>query len=181
MPTIRVDLTSKEASKIARSNRLIDRLRLASGVFIGLFVLVVAGIFGYFFYLNSRVASVDVRVQSITNQIQEKAETEVLYRRLADIAREANNLIQGRQDYAGVLLEVYALLPDQVQIEGVRFEDNSVIVDVRTAGVQDMNRTLNVLESIDGNDKFSGMNLESVRRADDGNYFIRIRLNLETA
>lgn len=180
MATIRVDLTSKAASKIARANRIIDRLRLAAILGVIVFVVLVASVYGYFFFLNSRAVVVDTRVQGVVNQIQGKAETEVLYRRLADIVQETRTLIGTRRDYAGVLLDVYAIIPNQVLIEGVRFEGSSVIVDIKTQGVQEMSTVLQVLEG-SLTDRFSSVALESVRRADSGNYFIRIRLVLSSA
>lgn len=160
---------------------MIDKIRLAAGISLGVFAFVVAGVYGYFFFLNTRAVAVDTRVQAVVNQIQEKADVEVLYRRLADIVQEADALIATRQDYAGVLLDVYRILPASVAVEGVRFEGNTVIVDVRAFGVQNMSQTLVTLENIDTEERFSTVTMESVRRADDGNYFIRIRLGLATS
>lgn len=179
MAKLRVDLTSKEASKIARANRMIDRIRFASGMGIVLFIGLIAIVFGYFFFLNSRVNLVDTRVERVTEQVQAKAETEILYRRLADIASEARSIVVTRQDYAGVLLDVYTLLPDQALVEGVRFEDGYVVVDIRTIGVQEMGAILTSLGQVEENGRFGKMTLESVRRGDNGNYFIRVQLELK--
>lgn len=180
---IKVDLASKEAGKIAKANRLIDQMRTAAAVLLGVFVLFVGSVYGYFFYTTNQVTQIDAKVQAIVNQLGQKTEAELLYRRLVDIVDEANKLVVSRKDFSGVLLDVYDLLPGGVSIEGVRFEDRTVIVDVRAIGVQNMSRAVAVLSTVtvENNSRFNEVALSAVRRSDDGTYVLRVELGLVSA
>jgi len=92
-------------------------------------------------------------------------------------------LVGLRKDFAGVLLDVYDLLPDEVMIEAVRFEGDVVVVEVMTNGVQAMSRALAVLSTVTVQDsaRFDEVALSSVRRNDQGLYILRIELGLREA
>lgn len=123
---ISVNLASKEVLKIAKANQLIDRLKIASVLVIVVFVVIVGLVYGYFFLTNRQVASVSSDIELVSGQITQMAETELWYRRLLSVAEEADRLVSLRKDFAGVLLDVYDLLPDEVMIEAVRFEGDVV-------------------------------------------------------
>ena len=167
---ISVNLASKEVLKIAKANQLIDRLKLASVLAVVVFVIIVGADYGYFFLTNRQVASVSSDIEVVSGQITQMAETELWYRRLLSVAEEADRLVGLRKDFAGVLLDVYDLLPDEVMIEAVRFEGDVVVVEVMTNGVQAMSRALAVLSTVTVQDsaRFDEVALSSVRRNDQG-------------
>ena len=180
---ISVNLASKEVLKIAKANQLIDRLKLASVLAVVVFVIIVGADYGYFFLTNRQVASVSSDIEVVSGQITQMAETELWSRRLLSVAEEADRLVGLRKDFAGVLLDVYDLLPDEVMIEAVRFEGDVVVVEVMTNGVQAMSRALAVLSTVTVQDsaRFDEVALSSVRRNDQGLYILRIELGLREA
>ncbi len=182
MAGLRVNLTSKEAIKITRANRLIERIRLGAGILLGLFVMMMVMVYGYSFYVNNRIVVVDGGLKVVLAEIEGKSEIELVYRRLADVVQEANVLIKSRKDFAGVLLEVYQLLPRQVEIEGIRFEKDVVIVDIRGKGVQILGEVIKILSEITTKStRFNSVVLGSIRRSDDGLYVVRAELGLTKA
>ena len=180
---ISVNLASKEELKIARANQMVDRLKLASILAIVVFVVIVGLVYGYFFLTSRQVASVSRDIELVSGQISGMAETELWYRRLLSVAEEADRLARLRKDFAGVLLDVYDLLPDEVMIEAVRFEGDVVVVEIMSEGVQSMSRALKLLSTVAVQDsaRFDEGALGSVRRNDRGLYILRIELGLREA
>lgn len=180
---IRVDLASKEVVRIAKANRLIDRLRLASVMVLLGFGLAAAVVYGMFFYTSRRATVVGEDIVVVSGQIDRMAESEVWYRRLLVVAEESGRVLSLQKDFAGVLLDVYDLLPEGVMIEAVRFEGEVVVVEVRTVGVQAMARGLAVLSTVTAQDgaRFDEVALGMVRRNDQGEYVLRVELGLKEA
>jgi len=181
---IKVDLAPKEASKIAKANLLISRMKVAGVVSLAVFVLLVGVVYGLYFYMTRQVTLVGSDVQGVVvTQLQEMSEVELSYRRLVDIVEVAGGLLASRKDFSGVLLDVYDLLPDEVEIEGVRFEEGAVVVNVRANGVQEMSRTVSTLSTVSTQDgtRFDEVALSSVRRGEDGGYLLMVELGLIAA
>ena len=179
MATLKINLVSKKISQISKTNTLISKLKLASEIILGVFILGVLGFFGYFFANNIRANNLESEVMGVTQLVAERSQLEYEYKRFQDILVVSEEVLDTRRNFQEILRNVYLAFPDDVLISGVSFVDNVIIVSVTGQGVASFSNALESVRAFEGEgDIFDEVAMVNVRRTGEGVYTFTLQMSL---
>ena len=180
MATIRIDLVPKEAGQVIKINTVVRRLMFASRAIVLVFVLIIAGLFGWFFLVNYQNSQIKSQVEAATAQVAQSSQQELRYRLYQDILGQAAGVIKDRTDYKGIFDDVFRLLPPQVGISGLVFNGDVLVLSVKANGVRDFGSVLDSVALIkDGKiERFKTAALTGVSRTADAIYSFRLEIGM---
>lgn len=175
-----VNLVSKQIKKIGKNNKTVSYLKLAAEGILLVFVVALFGFFGFLFYRNNQVVEKTNKAQALLQEVSEKADTEFRYRYLLGVLDEAEEIMETRKDFQGILQEVYSLVPPIAVIDRVSFVDDVVVLTVLVGGVQSASLVIDNMEKIaESNELFDRVSMTSMKRSSEGIYTIDLQLGLK--
>ncbi len=179
MARLKVNLLPREAEAVRKTNVAVKWLSLASKMIVGVFVLLIAILFGIYFLLRAQLVQVKANVEQARIELEQSGDQELKYRLYQAILNEADKVIKDRIDYKGIFDDVNGLLPAGVSVGGLTFDKGLVVFEGRANGVQAFARALNSFSNIgEGDGRFAEAALTNVSRGPDGIYLFRLEISL---
>lgn len=179
---MKIDLLPKEAGEIKKVNQAVKWLKLVSQSLLVVFVLAIAGFFGWFFVTSSQLQQVETQVEAARLQLEQSGQEELKYRLYQEILSSAEVLIKERKDFKGIFDDLYALLPAGVTVKGLSFDKELVIFEGDANNVQSFASAITNFAGVADNSgsRFKEIALTTVSRGADGHYTFRMEISLVT-
>lgn len=180
MARIKIDLLPKQADDVKRLNKTVNVLMLVSRTLVLVFVVGVALVFGVFFYFQNLNSQVKAQVDAASANIEQSSQEELKYRLYQQILTQTDTIIKQRRDFRGIFQDLNALLPDEVAVRGLTFDEDIIIFDGSVQGVGSFGRLLDNFKKLEENpsERFTQVALKQVSRGADGSYTFRLEIGL---
>lgn len=178
---ININLASKADKNIARTNRIIAILRNISILLMVLFVLFVAGEYGFYFYQSNQKINNQKRINTLVAQLESESDVESNYRQAQSIITNSRRIVTSRKNFQDILSGLYTYLPSDVIITGLNFNQTTVVLDAQAPDVQPFVSAINNFAAIKDNSSelFGDIALTSVSRLRNGTYTFRLEIGLK--
>lgn len=143
-----INLVPQDLKETPRKKTLKKLLSRTSFIFIGVYTLALAGLFGFSFILNSQAKALEntnKQLSSDVTKMQNKEELLHTIKNRADLARKiyANTSPQAAETFD----KVVELVPGDMSIVGAETKDFAVLLSVRSTNPASVNNFLTSLEN----------------------------------
>ncbi|RJR25453.1 hypothetical protein C4578_01460 [Candidatus Microgenomates bacterium] len=170
-----INLISLEARKIAKEQKVKGKVKSASFVFVGVFIVMACLVIGFVIILNQKFKNNGKKITALENQIKALEKNESYLVTIADRVRHVNSILESRKAYANSMQDLEKIYVEDLNITGLDFgAKGDMKIEGRCAGVACLTELNNKVEEIKAENKYKEIVFETVNRTVDGRYFINL-------
>lgn len=172
-----INLIDVVARKGITFRRFRKKIQTISFFVLVVFIFLCLGIFGGFFFLNSKLSADKVKISSIKNQINTLRKTESYMVTISNRVGTINSLLKNRNLYLKTINDLKLIIVAGFEPQSLEISrDGSLKINGLCADNPSLKKFTESVEKIQQENKYSQVLYPSVSRLGNGRYYVALEL-----